>query len=316
MVDGVVVIDKIRGVTSHDVVAAMRKLSGSPRVGHFGTLDPMATGVLPVALGRATRLQQFYIGSRKVYSGTVRFGFSTSTYDAEGTLTSEVKPACLTTRDLDRVKGQFLGPIQQIPPAFSAKKVQGVSSHRLARKNQSVELKPIQVEVYQFDLALISEEEAEFRVECSGGTYIRSLAHEMGKSLGCGAHLNSLRRLASGEFTLKQALEFSHLQKEREGTVPSSEWIKQLIPMERLLPWMPTISVQKEDLKRVKNGMAFLVERKQDNDKESALSSLADRQWVRLMANGDELVGIGLVGPSGTGDDWSEVKPKVILSTA
>jgi tRNA pseudouridine55 synthase len=313
--DGVVVIDKIRGITSHDVVAAVRKVTGSPRVGHFGTLDPLATGVLPVALGRATRLQQFYLGSRKVYRGTFRFGFSTSTYDAEGTPTSEVKSVSLTTGDLERVREQFLGPIQQTPPAFSAKKVRGISSHRLARRSQPVELKPIQVEVYKFELSLVSEEEADFEVECSAGTYIRSLAHEMGKSLHCGGHLTSLRRIASGEFTLKQAVDFSLLQNEGSRALAAKEWINHWIPLSRLLLWMPAISVRDSDLKRVKNGMPFTVELKVAGVTGVEDGWRPDRQWVRLLTGKEELVGIGLAAVSAIADDWMEVKPKVVLST-
>ncbi|MBZ5534371.1 MAG: tRNA pseudouridine(55) synthase TruB [Acidobacteriia bacterium] len=316
MPDGVVVIDKTRGVTSHDVVDRVRRITGHTRVGHFGTLDPMATGVLPVALGGATRLQQFYLGSRKVYSGTIRFGFSTSTYDSEGRPSSEEKIVSILAKELEEVRGQFVGPIQQTPPAFSAKKIRGVSSHRLARKNQPVELKPIQVEVYRFDLSLISPGEAEFEVECSGGTYVRSLAHEMGLKLGCGAHLTSLRRLASGEFTLGQALDFNLLTREPEGDSPPVVWMSHMIPINKLLSWMASVYVPDEDLRRVKHGMTIRVEGKQIIAEGLTLTASPAPCWVRLLNGADDLIGMGRVDFSNSRDDLWEIKPKIVFSSA
>lgn len=315
MLDGVVVIDKTRGVTSHDVVARLRRITGHTRVGHFGTLDPMATGVLPVALGRATRLQQFYVRSKKVYRGTIRFGFSTSTYDSEGRPSSEERAVSISAGDLEDVRGEFVGSIQQIPPAFSAKKVRGISSHKLARRNQAVELKPIQVEIFRLDLSLISPEEAAFEVECSGGTYVRSLAHELGLKLGCGAHLKSLRRLASGEFTLEQALDFDLLREETEGDSLSGGWMDHLIAINRLLPWMPSVMViGNDELKRVKHGMSIRVE-----GKEVAADGLIHAGspapcWVRLLTGADELIGMGIIDLSRSQDDLWEIRPKIILS--
>jgi tRNA pseudouridine55 synthase len=316
MVDGVVVIDKTRGVTSHDVVARVRKITGHTRVGHFGTLDPMATGVLPVALGRATRLQQFYVGSKKIYRGTIRFGFSTSTYDSEGRPSSEGRAVSISEKDLEGVRGQFVGPIQQTPPAYSAKKIGGISSHKLARKNQPVELKPIQVEVFRFDLSLSSPEEADFEVECSGGTYIRSLAHEIGLKLGCGAHLTSLRRLASGEFTLSQALNFDLLRKETKEYSPFAGWMNHLIPTNNLLPWMASVFVPGEDLDRVKHGMSFRVERKQVTAEGSILIPSSAPNWVRLLSGADDIIGMGIIDLSKSLDDRWEIKPKIILCPA
>ena len=315
MLDGVVVIDKTRGVTSHDVVARMRRIIGHTRVGHFGTLDPMATGVLPVALGRATRLQQFYVRSKKVYRGTIRFGFSTSTYDSEGRPSSEKRAVSISAGDLEDVRGKFVGSIQQIPPAFSAKKVRGVSSHKLARSNQAVELKPIQVEIFRLDLSLISPEEAAFEVECSGGTYVRSLAHELGSKLGCGAHLTSLRRLASGEFTLEQALDFDLLRKETEGDSRPVGWMDHLIATNKLLPWMPSVTVQSnDDMKRVKHGMSIRVEGKEVAADGLTHAGSSARCWVRLLTGAEELIGMGIIDLSRSQDDLWEISPKIILS--
>ncbi|MBZ5554269.1 MAG: tRNA pseudouridine(55) synthase TruB [Acidobacteriia bacterium] len=316
MIDGVVVIDKTPGVTSHDVVARVRKITGHARVGHFGTLDPMATGVLPVALGKATRLQQFYLGSRKSYCGTIRFGFSTSTYDSDGRPTSEARAVSISAIDLEIVRRQFVGPIQQTPPAFSAKKIGGISSHKLARKNQPVELKPIQVEIFRLDLSLVSAAEAEFEVECSGGTYVRSLAHEMGLKLGCGAHLTSLRRLASGEFTLAKALDFNLLKKEAQGDFSQVDWMDYLIPINMLLPGMASVGVPDEDLDRVKHGMSFRVKRMEVSSEVLILTSSPAPNWVRLLSGPDVLIGMGMIDQSKTMDDLWEIKPKVILSPA
>lgn len=314
--DGVIVIDKIRGVTSHDVVAEVRKISGQARVGHFGTLDPLATGVLPVAVGRATRLQQFYLRSRKIYSGTIRFGFSTTTYDVEGEPNSEMRSVELSLRDLEQARKPFIGTIRQTPPAFSAKKIRGVSSHRLARKSQPVKLAPIQVEIFRFDLSLISPSEAMFGVECSGGTYVRSLAHEMGKNLGCGAHLTSLRRVASGEFTLERAVDFDLFRNEDRATLPSGWWAQYLIPLNQLLPWMPAVPVRNENLEGARNGVPFQI----DGGKvAAAIASAApgrDQHLVRLFSEEEEMIGIGLVDPCRATEEQLWVKPKIVFSRA
>src|SRR5207302_7860899 len=197
--NGVLIIDKPAGLTSHDVVNRVRRILGQRSVGHLGTLDPLATGVLPLVLGNLTRLAQFYTTSEKSYEGVIRFGFATNTYDAEGEPTGaaqEVKPSLEV---LGKLAARFVGVIEQLPPPFSAKKIHGVPAYKLARKHQRVELKPVQVEVKEFEILGVEGARARFRARVGSGTYMRSVAHEMGQQLGCGGHLESLRRTAVAE---------------------------------------------------------------------------------------------------------------------
>jgi tRNA pseudouridine55 synthase len=210
--NGVLIIDKPPGLTSHDVVNRLRLILGQRSVGHLGTLDPMATGVLPLVLGNYTRLAQFYTDCEKTYEGVIRFGFSTDTYDAEGEPTSHSQPANLTLDKLQQLATEFQGQIQQIPPPFSAKKIHGVPAYKLARKHQEVELKPVQVEIKEFTISTIEGELASFHARVTSGTYLRSVAHDLGRHLGCGAHLASLRRTAVAEFNITQAHTLEELE--------------------------------------------------------------------------------------------------------
>ncbi len=213
--NGVIVIDKPAGWTSHDVVNRMRRILQQRSVGHLGTLDPLATGVLPLVTGSLTRLAQFYIASEKTYEGIIRFGFATNTYDADGEPLNELFPAgshvgtaalgCLALDDLQKLAAGFHGLISQIPPPFSAKKIHGVPAYKLARKQKEVILKPVQVEIKEFVITAVEADRAHFRARVSSGTYMRSIAHEMGQRLGCGAHLESLRRTSVAEFDITQA---------------------------------------------------------------------------------------------------------------
>ncbi|MBZ5529161.1 MAG: tRNA pseudouridine(55) synthase TruB, partial [Acidobacteriia bacterium] len=179
--DGALVVDKPRGKTSHDVVDAVRRLAGFRQIGHLGTLDPLATGVLVLLLGKATRLVRFYSGRRKRYTAGIRFGFSTDTYDAEGQPQGPDNPPQLDPVLLEQLAAGRIGRFEQMPPVFSAKKIHGRPAHELARKNKPVNLEPVEVEVYEFRLTGIEGSVARFVVECGSGTYIRSLAHDMGK---------------------------------------------------------------------------------------------------------------------------------------
>src|SRR5580704_12643239 len=203
--DGALVIDKPRGRTSHDVVEAARRILGFRQIGHLGTLDPLATGVLVLLLGRATRFAQFYAGRRKRYDCAVRFGFATDTYDADGTALGPDANPQLNKGDLERLAAGFTGKFLQMPPAFSAKKIHGRPAHELARKQKPVELKTVEVEVFDFCLLEIEGSRARFAIECGPGTYVRSLAYDMGAQLGCGAHVAEITRTAVGEFTLDRA---------------------------------------------------------------------------------------------------------------
>src|SRR5215472_17700127 len=204
-IDGILFVDKPRGKTSHDVVESVRRLLGFRQIGHLGTLDPIATGVLVLALGRATRLARFYTGRRKRYSCAVRFGFATDTYDADGEPLGLDSGPALDAGKIGALAAQFVGNIQQVPPSFSAKKIHGRPAHELARKNKPVKLEPVEVEVFEFRLTEVKDSVARFVVECGAGTYIRSLAHDLGKLHGAGAHLAEISRTAVGEFTLDQA---------------------------------------------------------------------------------------------------------------
>jgi tRNA pseudouridine55 synthase len=213
--NSVLIVDKPSGWTSHDVVARMRRILKERSIGHLGTLDPLATGVLPLVTGSFTRLAQFYLHAEKTYEGIIRFGFATNTYDSDGEpINPNVgtpAPGCppakpvLDLATLQSLAAQFLGPIEQIPPPFSAKKIAGVPAYKLARKDKEVILKPVQVEIKAFTITAIDSDRAHFHARVSSGTYMRSIAHEMGRSLGCGAHLASLRRTSVAEFTIAQA---------------------------------------------------------------------------------------------------------------
>jgi tRNA pseudouridine55 synthase len=220
--NGVIIIDKPAGWTSHDVVNRMRHILGQRSVGHLGTLDPLATGVLPLVIGSLTRLAQFYTTSEKTYEGVIRFGFATNTYDADGTPTSEPCPVALTLAPIQQLAAAFQGLIEQVPPPFSAKKIHGVPAYKLARKQQEVVLKPVQVEIKEFVILSVEADRARFRARVASGTYMRSIAHEMGQRLGSGAHLESLRRTAVAEFDITQA----HTINEIENCVATNKIVR------------------------------------------------------------------------------------------
>jgi len=251
--DGALVIDKPQGKTSHDIVDAVRHLAGFRQVGHLGTLDPLATGVLVLLLGKATRLVQFYSGRRKRYKAGFRFGFATDTYDSEGQTQGADTAPTLDRALLERLASDRMGLFQQIPPVFSAKKIHGRPAYELARKNQPVELKPVEVELFEYRLIEIEGSIARFVIECSSGTYIRSLAHEMGQQLGCGAHLTEICRTAVGEFSLEQTLKLEDLaEAARNGKFKDC-----VIPLEHLLPNFPSVSVLPVVENRVRHGSKF-----------------------------------------------------------
>ena len=230
--DGALVIDKPRGRTSHDVVEAVRRILGFRQIGHLGTLDPLATGVLVLLLGRATRLAQFYVGRRKRYDSTFRFGFATDTYDADGAPLGPDTAPQIDRAEIERLAAARVGRFPQMPPPYSAKKIHGRPAHELARKKKPVELKAVEIEVYDFHVNEVSGSLAKVSIECAAGTYIRSLAHDMGAALGCGAHLAEIVRTAVGEFTLDQAAKLEDL----ERAAKEGDLARYIIPLERLLP--------------------------------------------------------------------------------
>jgi len=259
--DAVLVIDKPGGITSHDVVARVRRLIGERSVGHLGTLDPLATGVLPLLTGRFTRLAQFYGAAEKTYAGVIRLGFATDTQDAEGEPIGSPQPVQVSLEELRGAAQAFLGEIEQQPPKFSAKKIRGVPAYKLARKNQEVELKKVRVQVNRFEIHDLTEDRARFTAEVSAGTYVRSLAHELGAKLGVGAHLAELRRTISGEFILEQAVTLERLAEIKEHAKSGSKSLEELLAEvslhpRRILPELPSVTVNEETAGLIANGRA------------------------------------------------------------
>jgi len=253
--DGVIVINKPEGWTSHDVVSKMRGIAGTRGVGHLGTLDPIATGVLPLMIGQATRLARFWDGSEKGYEAVVRFGFATSTYDRAGEPCGPVTNPDITIDRIEACLAPMRGEIEQTPPPVSAKKVNGVPAYKLARKNIHVDLAPSKVSIYELTLLEASGARARLRVRCSAGTYIRSIAHEFGISLGCGSHIEALVRTPSGPFRLEQALTLEQLQNmKNEGRLGEA-----LVAMSDLLPEFPRVLVDDVTARNIRHGRDFAV---------------------------------------------------------
>lgn len=250
--NAVLIIDKPAGVTSHDVVNRVRRLLQQRGVGHLGTLDPLATGVLPLVLGNLTRLAQFYTESEKSYEGTIRFGFATDTYDAEGELLGEPQAVGCSLEDLRQFAKRFQGVIEQTPPPFSAKKIQGVPAYKLARKKKEVKLEPVQVEIKEFEITSFADERAEFHARVASGTYMRSVAHELGVMTGYGAHLASLHRTRVAEFTMVEA----HTLEEVEVAAAKGNCEALFVHPRKLLPAMPSITVNDEVAAQIRSGRA------------------------------------------------------------
>jgi tRNA pseudouridine55 synthase len=278
--DGVIVVDKAAGWTSHDVVARFRRIARLKRVGHLGTLDPIATGVLPLVLGRATRLAQFYLHGDKVYEAVVRFGWSTTTYDKAGEPASEKQNVQLDAAALEPLLERFRGEFLQVPPPVSAKKVGGKRAYELARKNVAVRLEPVKVQVHELTLGGVEGDRARLRAHCSGGTYLRSIAHELGQALGCGAHLEELRRTASSEFGIAQARTIEQL----ESLAARERLIDALIRPASLLPAMPEIYVNEPVVAQIRSGRNFPA---------SPFRGAAATRYIKAVTYGGELVAIG-----------------------
>jgi tRNA pseudouridine55 synthase len=276
-VNGLLVIDKPGEMTSHDVVSRLRKITGESSIGHLGTLDPMATGVLPLLLGKFTRLAQYFSSAEKSYSGTIRFGFATDTYDAEGEPTG---PRVMPSVVLDQVRAaaaRFGGEIEQMPPPFSAKKIGGTPAYKLARAGKTLELKRVTIHIASFEIVGLHGDEAAFTMSVSAGGYVRSVAHELGQALGCGAHLSSLRRTRAGVFELADAhsLErISALAGDVEGLAAC------FVHPRNLLPEMPAVTGDTVTLGRLRNGA------------QANLPEFSDASMVKVFAGQRELVGI------------------------
>jgi len=275
------VVDKPDGMTSHDVVGKMRRITGEKSIGHLGTLDPMATGVLPLLLGKYTRLAQYFSTAEKSYTGAIRFGFSTDTYDAEGVAAApDCWPDFERSLTLERVRAaaaRFQGEMEQVPPPYSAKKIAGTPAYKLAREGKPVELKTAVIRIASFAINGLDGAEAAFEIAISAGGYVRSVAHELGQDLGCGAHLSRLRRTQAGAFTLNQA----HSLGELDALAGNAEAIENLCLHPRsLLPEMPSVTGDEMALGRLRNGA------------QANLPEFSQAPLVKVFAGQRDLVGI------------------------
>jgi tRNA pseudouridine55 synthase len=276
-VNGLLVIDKPGGVTSHDVVSRLRRITGEKSIGHLGTLDPMATGVLPLLMGKFTRLAQYFSAAEKSYTGTIRFGFATDTLDADGEPVGQPTHPQLTLGEVRTAAARFNGEMEQVPPAFSAKKIGGTPAYKLARAGKEVELKPAKITILSFEITALNGEEAEFAMSISAGGYVRSVAHELGRDLGCGAHLSSLRRTRAGVFTLAEAQRLDDLE---PLAADPAKLESVCIHPRGLLQEMPSVTGDVFALGRLRNGA------------QANLPEFSQASLVKVFAGQRELVGI------------------------
>lgn len=308
--DGVLVIDKPLGPTSHDVVARARRALREKRIGHTGTLDPMATGVLPLVIGRATRLATYLSSSEKVYEAGVRLGSATDTYDAAARLAAGGAPPPAPPVDLEQVEAAlegFRGTFQQLPPPYSAKKVAGIPAYKLARRNQPTALSPVEVTVRRLTLLGLEDGLVRLEIVSTAGFYVRSLAHDLGAVLGCGGHLESLRRTHAASFSLEAAVPLDDLDRDPESTAG------RLVPMAELLPDMPAVRLNARGAERTAHGN--FVSPQDFGPAGTGPTSVSatpvldggSGQRVRLMNEAGALLGIAEVGPDGL------LRPSVVL---
>jgi tRNA pseudouridine55 synthase len=264
-------------MTSHDVVGKLRRITGEKSIGHLGTLDPMATGVLPLVLGKFTRLAQYFSSAEKSYSGIIHFGFATDTYDGEGEAAGPDSNPVLTLAQVRAAASRFQGETEQMPPAYSAKKIAGKPAYKLAREGKPVELTPARVCISSFEISSLSNAEAAFEMSISAGGYVRSVAHELGQDLGCGAHLSSLRRTKAGVFTLAEAHTLEDLYP-LAGNVEALEAL--CLHPRTLLLEMPSVTGDAAALGRLRNGA------------QANLPEFSGAPLVKVFAGQTELVGI------------------------
>jgi len=291
VVSGVLVIDKPVGLTSHDIVQVIRRGTGIRRAGHTGTLDPRASGVLVVLLGPAVRLSEYVSASDKRYQATVRLGSSTDTYDAEGRVTSSAPVGNITEEQFEETLDKFVGEIEQVPPPYSAIKVQGRKAYEMAREGEEIELEPRKIKVYSLELLEWAPPEAVIDVFCSSGTYVRSLANDLGNALGCGAHLVGLRRTKSGRFTLRDAVPLRRLQE----SFIAGDWYKYLIPAAEALADWPMVELDADQVELIRHGHRIPAEN-------------ANEGWARGVSEQGDLVALLEVD-----QDSKEWQPKKVF---
>jgi tRNA pseudouridine55 synthase len=300
--DGILVIDKPAGITSHDVVARVRRVLKTRRVGHTGTLDPFATGVLVVLVGRATRLAQFLDKDEKEYEAVVRFGFETDTGDVTGMrsaecgMRNEELTESLNAIDWDKVLNDFRGEIEQVPPMYSAKKVAGKKLYEHARKGETIDRPPVRINVYELemvdDIPLRTPDSAfRIRVVCSAGTYIRTLAEDIGRAVGVGAHVAELRRTRAGRFELSQSITLDDLEKHTDATA-------KLIAMDTAVGHLPSIALNADRADKTRNGLSTRVFE----------AGFVEGKAVRMLDENGELLAVGFYDEA-----ESSIRPKVVL---
>lgn len=297
--NGVLVIDKPAGPTSHDVVARVRTALGTRRIGHTGTLDPLATGVLPLVIGTATRLASLLSGGEKEYVAGIRLGLATETYDAAGRDGVPPPPSPgITLADVEGVLEHFRGTFEQAPPPYSAKKIDGVRAYKLARKRTPVQPPAVRVTVHQLTIENCSDGLVVIRVRASAGFYVRSLAHDLGQKLGCGGHLETLRRVRAGPFVEQDSVMLSAIERERGN---AAQWI---VPPEQLLPDIPAVVLSDRDRERVTHGADVapdpsLVEGSADADPRPVVGAELTLHRRRLFDTSGRLVALAEVRPGG-----------------
>jgi len=302
-IDGLLIVDKPAGCTSHDVVQSARRLLGQKRIGHCGTLDPDATGLLLITLGQATRLTRFLTHAPKVYEGTIRFGVATDTYDASGQVTAEAPTGNLTEDAVDRAMVRFVGTYEQTLPAYSARKIGGRKLYELARRGEPVPESTKEITVWEFRrVGPLAGERMAFRLSCSSGTYARALAHDLGAALGCGAHLAALRRTEVGPFRVDDALPVDEIARRRDAGDPLGRTWYALgaIP----LPFGDVIADAQQE-RRVRNGQTALVPG----------ATAGEGEWLRLVDRRGGLIAVGTVAERVGGAGLAVVQPRIVFAS-
>ena len=306
---GLLLVDKRPGGTSHDVVRAARRALGERKIGHCGTLDPNATGLLLLTVGRSTRLTRFLIGAPKVYEGEIRFGIATDTYDAAGEVTFEGSTADLTHERVVRAMSRFEGPQHQLPPPYSAKKIGGRKYYELARRGQEFEREGKDVEIFQFEvtgqLGAPGPDRIPFRLSCAAGAYARSLAHDVGEQLGCGGHLATLRRLRIGSFEVDEALDSGRLEAVQRGDEPLSAadlgvaWV----PFDDIPLPFPRVTMDATQERRIAHGQSVL----------APGSDAEEGDWVQITNNRGRFLAVGTVAERIGERGLAVVQPKIVF---
>ncbi len=285
MKSGVLMLDKPKGITSYKVVERVKRCLKVKKAGHTGTLDPMATGLVVVCIGKATKIARFLTEADKVYQGRITLGVETDTFDTDGKVVSTAKvPASLTLEDIQHVVDSFTGTIYQVPPAYSAAKHKGVPLYKLARRGVSIKKEPKKVCIYRFQITNYDAPHFEFLVHCSKGTYIRSLANDIGRTIGCGATLSGLRRLRSGLLSVEKAIPFQSIEDMDVGKIKDN-----IMPVELVLSHIPSIIVETKDALYIQQGRGMRLSRVFDymNEQISGLQSVRS-DYLRVMAEDNE----------------------------